>query len=74
MKNRYAVYLVEKFFDVAKEVVEYKTFIGNTFAASEKQAINNVRFRNYGNKRSNYYVNDHGYDRWSEHTFLAEII
>ena len=51
MKRKYKVYAQYYFEteDGEDDFTEFWNYMGETFAVSEKQAINNVRFRNYGN-------------------------
>ena len=50
MRKKYRVYLKQYFYDkvVEKNTGESTKFLGETYAVSEAQAINNVRYRVYG--------------------------
>lgn len=48
IKEKYNVFLVSTFHGDSGEIVEHERFMGETWAVSEAQAENNVRFRNEG--------------------------
>lgn len=58
-KKHYAIYLASRVFDCEDDArceITRRDFVGETWAYSEAQAVNNVRFRN-GDKHS-YYCDD----------------
>lgn len=58
-KRKYAVYIASRGDGRVYAKNGGDTFVGETFAVSEKQAINNVRFRNEGKKSNMWIVGDY---------------
>jgi len=70
-KRKYKVYLI---LSESRDNSELEHFLGTTWAVSENQAINNVRFRIYGTSRTEISFYDLGDDELGTEYFKAVLI
>ena len=73
MKNKYKIFKIEtQTYEPGLGQSSYKKdMVGTTWAVSEKQAVNNYKFRNHITNNELYCAGMYGYERKT--TFVAEL-
>lgn len=72
-RSKYNVYIVSHGYGCYECIDGLKEYIGSTTAVSEKQAINNVRFKHEGRTTNSWHHDDYLEEGSGISTYIAEL-